>query len=277
MNGDIFVTSQSGIGTQFSIILRDIEVAVSEKAIIEREYESLYFNEEIKFEPAKILLVDDVSINRELIIQFLKKYSTLEILEAENGKIAVEKANEYNPDIILMDIKMPVMNGLDAIKIIKSSKNTSMIPIIALTASAFEQTKLEVTAISNAYLQKPVSRKELVSKLCEFLRNETQIGEVKLVDTSLGRESIDLENKKILLTIITKDKMNRLKELQDVLDISESISFANEMISQGEEYNYESLIHWGLSLKKSAQLFDSEKIIILLKEFYNLVYSLQRF
>ena len=71
--------------------------------------------------------------------------------------------------------------------------------------------------------------------------------------------------------------MNRLKELQDVLDISESISFANEMISQGEEYNYESLIHWGLSLKKSAQLFDSEKNIILLKEFYNLVYSLQRF
>lgn len=275
MNGDIFVTSQSGVGTQFRIILPDIKVSASENEIIEREHESLYFNEEIKFEPARILLVDDVAINRELIIQFLKKYSTLEILEAENGKIAVEKANEYKPDIILMDIKMPVMNGLDAIKIIKSSKNTSMIPVIALTASAFEQTKLEVTAISNAYLQKPVSRKELISKLCEFLANETQIGEVKFIDTSLGREEIDLVNKKILLTIITKDKMDRLKELQDVLDISESINFANEMISQGEEYNYQSLIDWGSSLKKSAQLFDSEKITILLKEFYNLVYSLQ--
>lgn len=103
--------------------------------------------------------MDDIFVNRQLVRNFLEDFSNLIIIEAENGKLALEAVEENRPDLILMDIKMPVMNGVEAIQILKSNNKTKDIPIIALTASAFEQTKTEVIDSCDGYLQKPVSRK----------------------------------------------------------------------------------------------------------------------
>ena len=96
------------------------------------------------------------------------------MIEAEDGKVGVEMANKHKPDLILMDIKMPVMDGQEAILIIRETEAISKIPIIALTATIIEKTKIEVEGISDDYLQKPISRQQLFAKLGEFLKNKSQ-------------------------------------------------------------------------------------------------------
>ncbi len=83
----------------------------------------------------KILIVDDIFVNRLLIREIVKKIGAL-CKEAENGKQAIDLLNNENFDVILMDIEMPVMNGLETTKFIRAKlpKHKSLTPIVALTA-----------------------------------------------------------------------------------------------------------------------------------------------
>jgi CheY-like chemotaxis protein len=176
MNGEISLYSEINKGTRFEIILKNLEVfsgfSINTNPGSEESFE--ISEDELDFEPARILVVDDLFVNRQLVRNFLEDFSNLIIIEAENGKLAIEAAEENRPDLILMDIKMPVMNGVEAIQILKSNNKTKDIPIIALTASAFEQTKVEVIESCDGYLQKPVSRKNLIEKISEFLNYKVE-------------------------------------------------------------------------------------------------------
>jgi two-component system cell cycle response regulator DivK len=83
----------------------------------------------------KVLIVDDNEKNRKLLRVILAK-AGYETLEAENGRKAVDLAREMLPDIILMDYRMPVMDGIEATKIIKNEGPTSGIPVFIITSSA---------------------------------------------------------------------------------------------------------------------------------------------
>ena len=84
----------------------------------------------------QILIVDDILVNRILLKEILKTFNGIVIKEAENGERAIQKIETSNFDIILMDIEMPVMNGLEATKYIRNKlkKPKCDIPIIAITA-----------------------------------------------------------------------------------------------------------------------------------------------
>ena len=99
---------------------------------------------QIVFEPSTILLAEDILLNRELIKGFLEGYD-LQLLEATNGREAVEMARQSKPMLILMDIKMPEMDGSTAIGILKNDPATQSIPIVAVTASIMksEEKKIE--------------------------------------------------------------------------------------------------------------------------------------
>ncbi|HNH07425.1 MAG TPA: response regulator, partial [Leptospiraceae bacterium] len=124
----------------------------------------------IIFEPATMLIVDDVHLNLDLLKKFLEPYKTLKIIVAENGQAAVESAQKFKPNLILMDMKMPVMNGYEAAKIIKNDPETAHIPVLALTASVFEHSRLEISNTCDGYIQKPVSRQHLIQKISQFLK-----------------------------------------------------------------------------------------------------------
>lgn len=82
----------------------------------------------------KVLLVDDNPDVLWLLNDLLRRSLEVEVSTAENGKVAVETAREVQPDLILMDLMMPVMNGLEAIREIKSDENMNKIPVVAFTA-----------------------------------------------------------------------------------------------------------------------------------------------
>ena len=110
----------------------------------------------------KVLVVDDQSVNR-VMLRYLLEDDGHDYVEAENGLVALEVFDQEHPDFVLMDIMMPVMDGYDAIRCIRTD-HSSDVPIIALTAKAMAEDRercLEVGA--SDYLPKPIEMDRLIS------------------------------------------------------------------------------------------------------------------
>lgn len=117
---------------------------------------------------ATILVVDDFDMNCELISAYLEVYSNLTVVLADNGKTGIEKAREWKPDLILLDIKMPIMNGYEAAEIIKNDPDLKSIPIIALTAATADEANKLITEHFDALLTKPFTQKQLIDMIDKF-------------------------------------------------------------------------------------------------------------
>ena len=118
----------------------------------------------------KILIVDDNEKNRKLLRILFQKYG-YETVEAEDGEEAVEMAKKILPDIILMDVRMPVLDGIRASRIIKSEETTKRIPIVIVTSSATREDRSKITAESGAdgYFAKPINIKQVVEMVKQFI------------------------------------------------------------------------------------------------------------
>lgn len=163
MGGNIGIESEKNIGTK---IYFDIEFEIGEEKDLAQKTNTEIDTDIIKNKV--ILVADDNKMNRVVAGAILKNYSC-EILYAENGLEAVEMTRKYNPDIILMDIQMPELDGLQATEQIRKSIS-KYIPIIALTALAVKGDKEKCKkADMNEYLTKPFEEADLISKICKCL------------------------------------------------------------------------------------------------------------
>lgn len=117
----------------------------------------------------KVLVVEDVDFNRELIVQLLEdKY---EVIEAVNGHQGVELAERERPELILMDLSLPVMDGWEATRRLKANADLRAIPIIALTAHAMKGDKEKALAAGcDDYLVKPLDEDELMARIAKYLK-----------------------------------------------------------------------------------------------------------
>lgn len=150
----------------------------------------------------KVLVVDDQEDNRALLCEILED-ADYDVIEAEDGKAAIEKAKQESPGVILLDIHMPVMDGYEACKILKEQPETVSIPVIFLTANTAEESVvkgLELGAYD--YVTKPFNEKELLARIKVMTRireSEKEAEEKALTDPLTG-----LYNRRYL--------MNRFKE-----------------------------------------------------------------
>lgn len=111
--------------------------------------------------PKKILVVEDNEKNRLLMADILKHYG-YEVMEAGDGKYAVKMAKEHKPDLILMDMQMPVMDGFEATKILKADPETKHIKILAVTSFAMKGDREKIMeAGCDDYIPKPIETREL--------------------------------------------------------------------------------------------------------------------
>jgi two-component system cell cycle response regulator DivK len=116
----------------------------------------------------KILIIEDEPKNLKLFSDLLTRFG-YEISEATDGEMGVESSRTTNPDLILMDIMMPKMDGLEATRIIKADCTTKHIPILALTSYAMKgDRERTIEAGCDGYLAKPVDIGELLKAVKEF-------------------------------------------------------------------------------------------------------------
>ena len=119
---------------------------------------------------AKILVVDDIAINVELQKAYLA-VADYEVIEAQNGEEALQKVKDEKPDLILLDVMMPKMNGYEVCKILKNNPETQFIPIIMVTALAEVEDKVRgIEAGADDFISRPFNKIELMARVKSLLR-----------------------------------------------------------------------------------------------------------
>lgn len=169
MDGDITVTSKENVGTIFSFITKfKISRTIPENLHLEHDVSNETFINIIK--DKSILVCEDNLINQVFIKEIFTVFDKHDITIASDGIEAVNMCKDHLYDIILMDIQMPNLNGIEATKIIKSLIQYQEIPIIALTANAFSDQIKEYLLIGmKDYLSKPIDIKHFKNILAKHL------------------------------------------------------------------------------------------------------------
>ena len=124
--------------------------------------------------PRKLLIVEDNQDNRELAIKVLKNKG-YEIIEAVDGEEAIEKAISEKPDLILLDISLPKLDGYEVAKRLKSMEEFQEIPIVAFTAHAMKGDREKVIAGGfEGYISKPINVREFPDQIRAYLRGKRE-------------------------------------------------------------------------------------------------------
>lgn len=242
-HGEIEVKSKIGDGTTFTIHLPigDAHLNASEKIetpIDETKKQQIQRNREIHINPVlntgeknieinfeekpTVLLVEDENAVREYIKDSL--FDHYHILEAENGKHALEIIRENEPDLIVSDIMMPVMDGLELTRTLKTDLKTCHIPIILLTAKASQEQKFDgLEEGADSYIPKPFNSRHLqirVKKLLELRK--------KMQERYKGQLLIEEDDKN--LSRLDRQFLNKISQI--VEEYRDKEEFSVEELSQ---------------------------------------------
>ncbi len=267
MNGSIQIDSELGVGSKFTLIFKNVKV-VSEK-------NKTAFNDNLNQinKKIQILNVEDIQYNRELISLFLDS-KNIEILEAQSAEEALELQNSEMPDIILMDIELPGINGYELTKILRASEKWKNIPIIAVTANANYTETVTYKHIFDEFVSKPIDDNLLINAIVKhvypFAKNELDIENIEYVNCIDEIIKYKIENKEFSLLLKDTfhfDLVPRFKELQEILSVDKLKLFALKMNEISTIYKISAFKKYADVLNESITNFDLNKINELLKSF----------
>ncbi len=183
--GEISVESELKKGSVFTVVLpvRHIadDVVVAEKAIGEDEASAELdkIEAEVAFDSERplILVIDDNRDIRLLVAELLG--SDYNVIAAENGADGIRKAMKYVPDLIICDVMMPVMDGLECCRRLKEEVTTSHIPVLMLTACSMDEQRVQgYDSGADGYLSKPFTSAVLMSRIASLIANRRRIKEL---------------------------------------------------------------------------------------------------
>ncbi len=271
MHGDISVQSEVGKGSSFEVTINDVPVASTKHTDHSDNKEVIFFSK------SKILIVDDVRSNRLLLKSILNEWDFY-LLEAENGKIGVELAELEKPDVIIMDLVMPVMDGNEAAAILKKNPKTTNIPIILITASVIHNKDDEPKyLLFKEVLYKPFARKDLVQLLKKYLivdkieinNNETQWNDHNQLSFDQVKQA-----KKLLVKLKTT-YYNEWEEIKDTFVMDRIQVFSNDLKEITLETGIDFLIDWSEELYSETLAFNVERFPVTLSQFPAIVNRLE--
>lgn len=258
MDSSISVASEFGKGSCFSFELA-LQISNNERNVI-----SVIQNENIDLSGKHILLVEDNETNVMVACRYLKKWNaTFDV--AENGLLAVQKAKESYYDSILMDLQMPVMDGYDATKQIRTFN--SEIPIIAMTAEAiFDIKEVALEAGVNDFVAKPFDAQFLLNLLIKYTKKSNTDNRVEIIPN----EVVELPQEKVTKSIVSFAKYLELVEgdndflvqilSQTLSDYKQAIETLQKLYIENDTVSISRLAH---KLKPSIQLLGINQISLM--------------
>ncbi len=259
LGGKLNIESTVGVGTDFTVSLDNLDICTQGKQIGERKKAT----EVICFKPGKVLIVEDVETNRELIKVFLSE-TELVVLEAENGEEGVNVALEQKPDLILMDIRMPIMDGYAAARLLRDNPETENIPVIALTASLMKEEVERIRENFSGYLRKPLKRDGLLNHLAGYL--ETYSSENKSIDQEdqsishmlqwLTRELQEKQSPKDITSELFTEVRPLLTDLQNGIHQEGTFLLAKKLDELSDTYSLKSLKRMSGKITDLSAAFD---------------------
>ena len=252
LNGTLSVESAQGKGSTFYIEFPNVQIAATDS--IPNETEDFYFWK-YSFTGETILVVDDIETNRYLLKEWLTK-SGIRVILAGNGCEALKACELKKPDLIITDIDMPVMDGIEATAKLKENPETSSIPIIVISASNIDGLPQDVF---DDFLLKPVNPGQLLDKIAKLLQKESR----EEIDSSIEKEvdhlSLHSLNPEVVAEI-SNVLSPLLMKVESSLIISDVKNLAQELITIGQEYQIDFLIAQGNELMGYAECYDIVKM-----------------
>jgi signal transduction histidine kinase/CheY-like chemotaxis protein len=284
MQGDIAVQSVPAQGSVFSVVLHEVAVA----ATLPEECDDSAAALHVVFEPATVLVVDDVPLNRELVRGFLERYA-ITLLEAEHGQAAIDHLQSCLPDLILLDVKMPVMDGYEACRLIKQDARTAAIPVLALTASVMKEDEYKIYAAGfDGVLHKPIARGALIAALRQYLTSRSVVGDEESASTMQPEESLPFVANSpqymgadiiaALPTVVERLEQELLpqwKNIRGSLVMNKIERFATGILNLTAEYPVPSLREFGTTLLRQKQQYELAAIPKTMAEFPNILEHLK--
>ncbi len=272
MNGEIHVMSIPGAGSIFIIMLYDVVVGTLDYLNESRKKNDL---ERIRFNSERVLIVDDIESNRVMLREVLERVNLVGI-EAESGEECIRLANEYKPDLIITDIRMPGMDGYELINRLKEGPATGDIPVMAITASAKPEEKEKILHCGfDSYLAKPVDIAKLFKELSGFFKFTKVSGEasvLKLDDMLSGGEITDVRN---LVDVLKNKIIPGMKKAKGVIRVKDIREIAEQIEKLAGDHNVSALKIYSERLNDAAKSYDIDTINKRLSEFNSIVEKLE--
>ncbi|MGM0369505.1 MAG: PAS domain S-box protein [Bacillota bacterium] len=256
MEGQIDLESERGTGSKFKVSFKNLEFRKS-KGKSNKEV-----GQDLKFENSHVLVVDDQQSNREPLKIKLESRG-IEVSERENGQGAVKLSKQEDFDLIIMDLKMPVMDGYQALREIR--EYNSEMPVVACTASATttEQEKVNQAGF-DGFLSKPVSEVELLEELTQYLERKK---ENHRVAAELRFANFEQE-----LIVELKDEFDsQIKEIRGVFEMEQVQQFANDLDKFAAENKIQALTDYVDRLKEEIAAYDLDEIEASIVDFEELI------
>ncbi len=271
MNGIVEVESEVGKGSTFRIRLSEVMISNRLPPTNPNSADEVVdFND---LSTANILVVDDNAVNRNLL------GSTFDgthhrVRFATNGREAIEKVREGRPDIVLMDIRMPEMDGQTALTEIRKLSGCETLPVIAVTASSMVEDEHRLRGIFAGYLRKPFTRSMLFRQMGAFLpRRATAPREISVASVS-AVTAFPAQWPELLLTLkkIERTDWPRVRESGAITEIKD---FAHTLFLAGRARGCPKLCDYAETLLSSAESYAVIKIEEQLSRFPELIKTIE--
>jgi len=252
MGGEVSVTSEVDKGSVFKF---EIQAEISNDKNLKNSKKQ---RRVIGLEPGqstfKLLIVDDNETNRLLLLKLLS-FKGFELKEAENGKQAIEIWNDWDPHLIFMDMRMPVINGYEATKKIKGSTKGQATVIVAVTASTFEEERsIVLSAGCDEFIRKPFRNEAIFESLNRHLnikfvyeednneRTSQSTGEQTL--ETLAPKAFEDIPEELVLQLEQESKMGYAENIKNTIELirSHNNELADTLMIMVDNYDYEKII-----------------------------------
>ncbi len=262
MGGVVEVESNPEKGSLFRISFSRLEVrreTADGKAIGHEE------DEAVVFEPAVVIVADDIACNRELIECFLAPFP-FALIFASNGGEVLTHLRTRRIDLVLTDIRMPEMDGLALLEKIRSRESGfGNPPVVAITASAMREESEKLAGLFDGYLAKPLSRKRLVAELKRFLPHRIEEGNAPTPNppSKKERDACSDRARTRLPEIVSRLESEFVPEWKDLLEacyIDDIEDFASRLEKFSEEFDIDLLADWSRLLHEQARCSDTAGI-----------------
>jgi signal transduction histidine kinase/DNA-binding NarL/FixJ family response regulator/PAS domain-containing protein len=275
MNGRIELISQQGKGSEFSLIIPNVEICneIAEKADPFLPIDHVYFEDNM------ILVVDDV-LSNIMAVEGLLDEMGLEIISADSGEMALEILKTASPSLILLDIRMPNLNGYQVAEKLRSDPKFKNVPLIALTASVSAQTDQELSIHFDGFLYKPTNKAELVNVLMKYLpyKNSSPDSSFNQIDESLNLKiNPEISNKlSEILAILNHDFLPVYSLIKDGMVLFRIEEFGVNLLEFAQKYQFEYLENYAKLLLNHVDNVNLVELSSTLNEFPSLLKKIQQ-
>ena len=274
LGGKVLLQSKLGFGSTFTFMFPNVKLTEVE---IIKIAESPIDDDLNQFQTATVLVVDDVQLNLDLMQGYFAN-SKHHLIFARNGKEAIELAELHQPDIILLDLWMPIMDGRKAAKLLKQNPETKNIPIAIITAASRLEDEANVRDWSEAFLRKPLSCAQLVSMLKQFLPqkvdyqpNDPANFTANQLDSRIQPNPVDLAKLPKLIEKLRQEEENTWQELRKTMKRRDLRAFCDLLHHLAVEYQCQALLNYAKMLENQLTTFDWERLPETVEQFPNLI------